>query len=76
VFKDVLAWFHWSGITPALSQSAAEACLEAVTAAYKLGPTFISCDFNYRSKLWQIWQNPERLRLSFLSLKKYTPMLF
>ncbi|MDL2142673.1 sugar kinase [Flavobacterium tructae] len=50
-------WFHWSGITPAISQSAAEACLEAVKAAHKLGIT-ISCDLNYRSKLWQYGKTP------------------
>jgi len=50
-------WFHWSGITPAISQSAAEACLEAVKTAHKLGIT-ISCDLNYRSKLWQYGKTP------------------
>jgi 2-dehydro-3-deoxygluconokinase len=45
-------WFHWSGITAAISESAAEACLEAIKVAHKLGLT-ISCDLNYRSKLWQ-----------------------
>jgi 2-dehydro-3-deoxygluconokinase len=50
-------WFHWSGITPALSESAAEACLEAVIAAHNLGLT-ISCDLNYRSKLWKYGKTP------------------
>jgi len=44
-------WFHWTGITPAISQSAADVCLEAVKAARKLGVT-ISTDLNYRAKLW------------------------
>ena len=43
-------WFHWTGITPALSQGAADACLEAIKTANKLGvPVF--CDLNYRKKL-------------------------
>lgn len=54
---DGATWFHWSGITPALSESAAEACLEAVKAAHDLGLT-ISCDLNYRSKLWQYGKTP------------------
>ncbi len=50
-FEDA-EWFHWSGITPAISQSAADACLEAVSVAAKKGLT-ISTDLNYRQKLWQ-----------------------
>ena len=45
-------WFHWTGITPAISQGAAEACLEAVQCARKMGLT-VSCDLNYRAKLWK-----------------------
>ena len=45
-------WFHWTGITPALSQGAADVCLEAVRAARRLGLT-VSCDLNFRKKLWQ-----------------------
>ncbi len=45
-------WFHWTGITPAVSGSAAAACLEAVQAARRLGVT-ISCDLNYRKNLWR-----------------------
>ncbi len=44
-------WLHITGITPALSASAAELSLEAVTAAKAFGLT-VSCDFNYRGKLW------------------------
>jgi 2-dehydro-3-deoxygluconokinase len=44
-------WFHWSGIIPALSQSASETCLEAINVANKLGIT-VSCDLNYRKNLW------------------------
>ncbi len=44
-------WFHVTGITPALSASAAEATIEAVKAARQQGVT-VSCDLNYRKKLW------------------------
>ena len=53
-------WFHWSGITTAISESAAEACLEALKVAKKLGLT-ISCDLNYRSKLWQYGKTPSEV---------------
>jgi 2-dehydro-3-deoxygluconokinase len=45
-------WFHWTGITPAISAGAAAVCLEGVRAARQLGIT-ISCDLNYRAKLWK-----------------------
>jgi len=50
VFADA-QWFHWTGITPALSEGAATACLEAVEIASKKGIT-ISCDLNFRKNLW------------------------
>jgi 2-dehydro-3-deoxygluconokinase len=62
-WEKVLAgaeWFHWSGITPAISESAAEACLEAIKVAHKLGVK-ISCDLNYRSKLWQYGKTPSEV---------------
>ena len=45
-------WFHWTGITPAVSESAALVCREAIDAATKMGLT-ISADLNYRKKLWK-----------------------
>ena len=45
-------WFHWTGITPAISQGAADVCLEAIQAANRLGIT-VSCDLNYRKNLWK-----------------------
>lgn len=45
-------WFHWTGITPAISQGAADVCLEAIQAARKLGVK-VSCDLNYRKNLWK-----------------------
>ena len=44
-------WFHFTGITPALSDSLAAACLEAVQTAKNMGIR-VSCDLNYRKKLW------------------------
>ena len=51
IFKDA-DWFHWTGITPAVSSGAADVCLEAIKAASSMGLT-ISCDLNYRAKLWK-----------------------
>ena len=51
IFKDA-QWFHWTGITPALSQGAADVCLEAITIANDMGIT-VSCDLNYRKNLWK-----------------------
>jgi len=45
-------WFHRTGITPAISEGAAAACLEAVRTAGQMGLT-VSCDLNYRRKLWK-----------------------
>ncbi len=45
-------WFHVTGITPAISQAAAEMTMESVKAAKQMGVT-VSCDFNYRGKLWK-----------------------
>jgi len=55
---DGVEWFHWTGITPAISQGAANVCLEAVKAASKLG-IIISTDLNYRAKLWKYGVEPE-----------------
>ncbi|MCO5297120.1 MAG: sugar kinase [Fimbriimonadaceae bacterium] len=44
-------WFHFSGITPALSESARTAVAEAARTAKERGLT-VSCDLNYRKKLW------------------------
>ena len=49
---DGAKWLHITGITPALSASAAELSLEAVAAA-KLAGVTVSCDFNFRGKLWK-----------------------
>ena len=56
VFADA-DWFHWTGITPAVSRGAAEAQLEAVKVARQMGLT-ISFDLNYRSALWKWGRKP------------------
>ncbi len=49
---DEATWFHWTGITPAISQGAAEVCLEAIKEANKRG-IMVSTDLNYRKNLWK-----------------------
>jgi len=51
VFNDA-DWFHFTGITPAISSGTAEVCLEAAQIAHEMGLT-VSCDLNYRAKLWK-----------------------
>ena len=67
VLQDV-TWFHTTGITPAISQSAADLTLEALHAARSLGIQ-VSCDLNYRKNLWKWGRTagevmPEIARLS------------
>ena len=50
IFEGV-SWFHFTGITPALSDDTAQITLKAVEEAKKRGIT-VSCDLNYRKKLW------------------------
>lgn len=50
IFSDA-TWFHFTGITPALGGQLPEICLEACKAAKERGIT-ISCDLNFRKKLW------------------------
>ncbi|MEM1325007.1 MAG: sugar kinase [Bacteroidota bacterium] len=57
---DGADWFHWTGITPALSQGAADACLEAIQMANKMGVT-VSTDLNYRKKLWKYGKTPSEI---------------
>jgi len=51
ILKDA-TWFHWTGITPALSENAANECLKAIKTANEMGVT-VSCDINYRGNLWR-----------------------
>lgn len=65
IFKNT-SWFHWTGITPAISQGAADACLEAVKIASEMGVT-ISTDLNYRAKLWNYDGNREAIMTELTS---------
>jgi 2-dehydro-3-deoxygluconokinase len=59
---DGAKWMHITGITPALSESAAELSLDAVKAA-RAKNLKVSCDFNYRGKLWNYGKSaPEVMR--------------
>jgi 2-dehydro-3-deoxygluconokinase len=51
VFENT-QWFHWTGITPAISQSAADALKEAIEVANRMGIT-VSTDLNFRKNLWK-----------------------
>jgi len=51
VFADA-NWFHWTGITPAISANLADVCLEGIQVARTMGLT-VSCDLNYRKNLWK-----------------------
>jgi len=64
IFKDA-AWFHFAGITPALSEQTAGLTVLAVEAAKRNGVT-VSCDLNYRRKLWP----PEKARAFMMPLMK------
>lgn len=50
ILKDA-DWFHWTGVTPALSENTAAECRRAIKTANRLGVT-VSCDINYRRNLW------------------------
>ncbi len=63
-------WFHFTGITPALGQGAAKATLEAVRQAKAMGLT-VSCDLNYRKKLW----TPEQASEVMSELMEYVDIV-
>ena len=64
-------WFHVTGITPALADSVAAITKEAVAAAKRKGLT-VSCDLNFRRKLWPA----EKARSVMTELMEYTDVLF
>jgi len=66
VFADA-DWFHWTGITPAVSQGAAEVCLDAVQTARQMGLT-VSCDLNYRKNLWKWGKKAGEIMLELVKL--------
>lgn len=62
-WKKILSdacWFHWTGITPALTETVATTTLEAVKQAKEMGLT-VSCDLNYRSMLWKWGKSPKEV---------------
>ena len=63
-------WFHFTGITPALSKSCAEICEIAARKAKEMG-LIVSCDLNYRSKLW----SKEEAQKTMSKLMKYVDVL-
>jgi 2-dehydro-3-deoxygluconokinase len=66
IFKNA-AWFHYTGITPAISQGAADVCMEAVVEARKQGVT-ISGDINYRRNLWQYGKTAKDIMPALIAL--------
>ena len=56
IFRDA-HWFHTTGITPAVAKGTADVTLEAIQAAKEMGLT-VSCDLNYRKKLWKWGKQP------------------
>lgn len=60
------SWFHWSGISPALSAGAAKVTAQAVVAAREAGLT-VSCDLNYRHTLWQWGSTPAEIMPGLIS---------
>lgn len=65
-------WFHWTGITPAISQGAADALLEGLKVAKAKGLT-ISADVNYRKNLWQYGKKAEEV---MPTLTEYCDLIF
>jgi 2-dehydro-3-deoxygluconokinase len=68
---DGATHFHWSGISPALSNEATQVCKEGILAAHNKG-LIISSDFNYRSKLWQYGKNPSEVMPELLAYSSVT----
>lgn len=64
---DGVNWFHWSGITPALSAECAELTLRSLQEARKRGIT-VSGDLNYRSNLWQFGKEPHEVMPELMKL--------
>ncbi|MBX2894692.1 MAG: sugar kinase [Cyclobacteriaceae bacterium] len=60
-------WLHWSGITPALSQGAADVCLQAIESARKHHVP-VSGDINYRRNLWQYGKQPLEIMPALISM--------
>ncbi|GAB1400907.1 sugar kinase [Aminivibrio sp.] len=61
---DGATWFHTTGITPSLAKGTAEVILEGVKACRKKGIT-VSCDLNYRKKLWKWGKSAREVMTEF-----------
>ncbi|WP_418983060.1 PfkB family carbohydrate kinase [Alistipes sp.] len=59
VFRDA-GWFHWSGISAAVTAETAAVCAEAIAAA-RVSGLVVSCDLNYRKNLWQYGKRPDEV---------------
>ena len=68
---DGVTWFHWSGITPAVSEKASRVCMRAVKEADKRG-VFISTDLNYRKNLWKYGKSAKKV---MPALVKYSDLI-
>lgn len=64
---DEVSWFHWSGITPALSAKCADLTLKSLQEARKRGIT-VSGDLNYRSNLWKFGKEPHEVMPELMKL--------
>lgn len=60
-------WFHWTGITPAISEGTAAVCAEAIQVAKQMGLT-VSCDLNYRKNLWKWGRKASEVMPEMVSL--------
>ncbi len=63
---DGVGWFHWTGITPALSEGAAQACAEAIQMANNRG-IIVSTDLNYRKNLWKYGKSASQVMPDLVS---------
>lgn len=66
IFKDA-KWFHWTGITPAISKNTLQATKEALIAAKRNGVK-VSCDLTYRDSLWKYGESPEEALPELIAL--------
>ena len=64
---DGANWFHFTGITPAVSENAYAACLKGVQKAKDMGLT-VSCDLNYRAKLWKWGKRADQIMSELVEL--------
>lgn len=62
---DGVTWFHYTGITPAISQGAADVCLAGIKKAHEKGIT-VSGDINYRRNLWQYGKTAREIMPSLI----------